>query len=65
MCWAYVMSILKVDFGRYVDHSHNISTPRKDKGGKSNTEFSLNSHLEANSLALKKGSIILASMMMN
>lgn len=50
------MSILKVDFGRDVDHSHNISTPQKDKEeGESQTlGFSLNTHLEANILASKE-----------
>lgn len=50
------MSILKVDFGRDIDHSHNISTPQKDKeeGGSQTLGFSLNSHLEANTLASKE-----------
>lgn len=50
------MSILKVDFGRDIDRSHNISTAQKDKeeGGSQTLGFSLNSHLEANTLASKE-----------
>lgn len=50
------MSILKVDFGRDIDRSHNISTAEKDKeeGGSQTLGFSLNSHLEANTLASKE-----------
>lgn len=54
MRWSHAVSASEVDFGRCAQHSHNISTRRKDKGGgESNTEFSLNSHLEANALAFK------------
>lgn len=55
-CGSYVMSVLKVVFGRDIDRSHNISTPQKDKeeGGSQTLGFSLNSHLEANTLASKE-----------